>query len=182
MCPDVISSFLEAELLAGRVYGLLDPVFSFTVQVNMFGLVPKGHHPGKWRLILDLSSPKGASVNDGIEPSLCSLHYTSVDEASARVAAKGRGTVFAKFDVEGAFRTVPIHPDDRLLLGMQWEGHTYVDKVLSFGLRSSPKLYNAIADALLWILEIYDDVKAIHYLDDFLLFGAPHSDQCGQSL
>ncbi len=78
--PDVISSFLEAELLAGRVYGPLDPEFSFTVQVNRFGLVPKGYHPGKWRLIVDLS-PKGASFNDGIEPSLCSLHYTSVDEA-----------------------------------------------------------------------------------------------------
>ncbi len=31
-------------------------------------------------------------------------------------------------------------------------------------------------------LEICDDVEAMHYLHDFLQFGAPDSDQCGQSL
>ncbi len=34
--------------------------------MSMMSLVPKEHHPGKWRLIVDLSSPKGASVNDGV--------------------------------------------------------------------------------------------------------------------
>ena len=75
-----------------------------------------------------VSFPRGCSVNDGIEPNLCSLHYTSVeDEACKRVMAKGRGTCLAKFDVEGAFRTVPVHPDNRWLLGMQWRGSVYVD-------------------------------------------------------
>ena len=72
--------------------------------------------------------------------------------------AKGRGAMLAKFDLEGTFRTVPVHPDDRWLLGMQWEGHVYIDKVLPFGLRFAPKLYNAVADALLWILERSDGV------------------------
>ncbi len=98
--------------------------------------------------------------------------------------AKGRGTVLAKFDVEGAFKTVPVHLGDTWLLGMSWEGHVYVDKVLPFGLRSAPKLYNAVADALLWILDNSDEVEGIHYLDDFLLFGKPklhvvQSDQGG---
>ena len=99
--------------------------------------MPKGHQPGRWRLIVDLSSPKGASDNDGIEPEVCSVRYTSVDAACKRVVAKGRGAMLAKFDVEGAFRTVPVHPDDRWLLGMKWEGKVYVDKVLPFGLWSA---------------------------------------------
>ena len=41
----------------------------------------KPHQPGKWRLIVDLSHPKGFSINDGIEAELCSLKYTSVEEA-----------------------------------------------------------------------------------------------------
>ncbi len=94
----------------------------------------------------------------------------------------GQGENLAKFDVSGAFRTVPVHPDDSHLLGMQWRGHTYVDKVLPFGLRSAPKLYNAIADGLLWILVRVDHVTGIHYLDDFLIFGASDSPQCGESL
>ena len=43
------------------------------------GVIPKHHQPGKWRLILDLSNTQGHSVNDGIDPRLCSLQYISVD-------------------------------------------------------------------------------------------------------
>ena len=67
---------------------------------------------------MDLSFPKGASVNDGIEPEVCAIRYTSVDVACWRIVALGRGTIMAKFDVQGAFRTVPVHPHDRWLLGM----------------------------------------------------------------
>ncbi len=35
------------------------------------------------------------------------------------VVATDRGCLLAKFDVEGAFRMVPVHPDDRWLLGMK---------------------------------------------------------------
>ena len=96
--------------------------------------------------------------------------------------ARGQGAILAKFDVEGAFRTVPVHPDDRPLLGMGWEGQIYVDKVLPFGLMFAPKLYNAEADALLWILERSDGVNGLHYLDDFLFLGAPNSSQCERAL
>ncbi len=180
--PSIIAEFLASELRSGRVLGPIDPSSAVAIQVNRFGLVPKGHQPDKWRLIVDLSFPSGGSVNDGIDPALCSLHYTSVDEACRRVLALGRGAILAKFDVQGAFRTVPVHPEDRWLLGMRWQGNTYVDKVLPFGLRSAPKIYNAVADGLLWILRAQDDVNSIHYLDDFLLFGAPDTPQCEVSL
>jgi len=131
---------------------------------------------------VDLSLQKELSVNDGIEPNLCSLHCTSVDVAYERVVVEARGALLAKFDVEGAFQTIPVHPDDRWLLGMQWEGRVYVDKVLPFGLRSTPKWYKAVADAMLWILEQSDKVAAIHYVDDFLLFSAPDFRQCELAL
>ena len=51
------------------------------VHVSRFGVIPKPHQKGKWRLITDLSSPKGSSVNDGVCPTLCSVSYTSVDDA-----------------------------------------------------------------------------------------------------
>ena len=52
--------------------------------------------------------------------------------------ANGAGTKLDKFDVEGAYRTVPVHPDDRWLLGMRWKGKTYINTVVPFGLRSAP--------------------------------------------
>lgn len=44
------------------------------VQISCFGVIPKGHTPGKQQLILDLSYPEGASVNDGISQELCSIN------------------------------------------------------------------------------------------------------------
>jgi len=95
----------------------------------------------------------------------------------------GYGPWLGKFDVQGAFCTVLVHPVDCWLLDMQWQGWTYVGKVLPLGLRSALKIYNALADGLLWVLTSHDGVDGgIHYLDDFLLFGAPDSRQCEEAL
>ena len=69
---------------------------------------------------MDLSHPAGSSVNDGIEPELCSLKYTTVDEAVEMVVSEGHGSLMAKFDIESAYRIIPVHSEDRALLGMVW--------------------------------------------------------------
>ena len=178
--PEVVDDYLRKEREAGCVIGPVDAKSLPPVQVSRFGVIPKSQ-PGKWRLIVDLSHPAGSSVNDGIEPELCTLKYTSVDEAVRRLVAMGPGALLAKLDVERAYRIVPVHPTDRLLLGMQWRGELYIDTALPFGLRSAPKIFSALADALLWIFNSHG-IKAIHYLDDFLLFGEPHSSECSQAL
>ena len=61
---------------------------SALVHVSNFGVISKKHQPGKWRLIVDLS-PDGASVNDFIDPALCSLSYVSVKDAAAFVCKAG---------------------------------------------------------------------------------------------
>ena len=111
------------------------------------GLVPKGSS-GKFHLIVDLSSPHGSSVNNGIGPEACSLEYVSVDSVAAVVVGLGRGTLLAKVDIRSAYRLVPVHPDDRWLLGMLWEDGLFVDTVLPFGLRSAPKIFTTVADAI----------------------------------
>ena len=57
--PEVIDAYLAAEVRAGRVLGPMEPGNHPRVHVNQFGLVPKSHQPGKWRLIVDLSHPRG---------------------------------------------------------------------------------------------------------------------------
>ncbi len=100
---------------------------------------------------MDLSSPDGRSVNDGIEESLFSLSYVSVEDAAQRILALGPGCLLSKVDIKQAYRNVPVHPEDRLLLGMMWEDSLCVDSALPFGLRSAPKIFTAVADALEWI-------------------------------
>ena len=72
----------------GRTFGPLEAEILPTTHISRFGVIPKNHQPGKWRL----SGPRGASVNDGIEKELCLLKYVSVDEAMREVIVMGQGT------------------------------------------------------------------------------------------
>lgn len=117
---------------------LFPPTSLDSLQVSPLGVVPK-KGTNKWRLILDLSSPEGHSVNDGIPPDLCSLSYISVEDAARAVIKAGRGALLAKVDIKSAYRIVEVHPEDRLLLGMMFDDLLFVDSVLPFGLRSTPK-------------------------------------------
>ena len=58
------------------------------------------------------------SVNDGIGKELSSLTYVSVDEVVDCLLTLGRGAQMAKIDIRQAYRNVPIHPEDRPLLGV----------------------------------------------------------------
>ncbi len=144
----------------------------FVILLVTIGVIPKSHQPGKWRLIVDLSHPKNRSVNDGIEKELCSLSYASVEQAVKKCLHLGHGCQLTKIDVEAAYRIVPVHPDDRHLLGLYWDGQVFLDTTLPFGLRSAPKIFNALADGLHWVLE-QEGLDVLHYLDDFLFFEAP---------
>lgn len=69
--------------------GPLDLICHSTVHINRFGVIPMGHATGKWHLITDLSYQPWESVNDGIDPELCSLRYTSVDNVATAAAGLG---------------------------------------------------------------------------------------------
>ena len=60
-----------------------------------------------------------------------------------------------------------------------------MDTCLPFGLRSAPKIFNAAADALEWIIANEGEFFVefiIHYLDDFLFGGRPNADTCRRTL
>ncbi len=153
------------------------PDYLPNVHVSRFGVIPK-KSPGKWRLIVDLSAPDNYSVNDGVYERFCSMQYVSVENAIQLVVKQGPGALMAKIDIKSAYRNVPIHSDDRWLLGMMWKGSVFVDAMLTFGLQSAPKIFTAIADGAEWVARTRGVNNILHYLDDFFLTGAPSSDEC----
>jgi len=173
----VVSDHIAAELQAGRLVGPLAPILCPLVKTSPLGLVPKSHQVDKWRVIVDLSFPRGASVNAGIDEDLASITYAKVDDAVQQILKLGKGAQLAKLDLKNAYRFVPIHPQDQHLLGISWEGKTYVDRALPFGLRSAPKIFSAVADMLAWALHWAGVPHLIHYLDDFLLLAAPSTEE-----
>ena len=87
-------------------------------------------------------------MNDGINPDLCSLTYSIVEQVAAVVAVYTQGSLLAKIDVELAYRLITVHTQDGTLQAVEWDGMVYVNPMLLFGLRSAPKIFNAVADAL----------------------------------
>ena len=176
-----VTNKIASEVSAGRLVGPLPGEVAAQVHTSPIGLVPKGHSGSEWRMIVDLSSPFSASVNSGISEELCSLKYASLEDAVSLVKQLGRGTQLVKMDLRDAYRMIPVHPDDQHLLAVQWQGMTFVDKALPFGLRSAPKVFSAVADAMAWVLFNRGVRFLLHYLDDFLLVGAPGSSEASRA-
>jgi len=105
-----------------------------------------------------------------------------VDRVARAAQSLGKGALLAKIDIKSAYRLIPIHPDDRCLLGFEWQGAHFIDGMLLFGLRSAPIIFTAVADAVEWIIRQWGINDIDHYIDDFVIIGPPKSDVCGQAL
>ena len=179
--PQVVDQYIANEISQGKLRQL-GATEAAKIHTSPIGIIPKSSQPGKFRLIVDLSSPQMASVNDGIAPSMCSLEYASLDQAVQMVASLGEGALMAKLDLHSAYRMVPVHPLDHWLLGLEWRGVTYCDLALPFGLRSAPIIFTAVADGLAWALSCRGIGNFLHYLDDFLFCGPPATQVCAKAL
>ena len=103
-----------------------------------------------------------------------SLQYITIDNAIAAIQKFGPGYYMGKTDIESAFWLIPVHPNDWELLGMFWNGQYYFDKVLPFGLRSAPYIFNQLSDAIEWILLNKCSISFVcHILDDFFIVEPP---------
>ena len=165
---DVVSDYIKTELERGSIAGpFKNPPFE-NLHISRFGVIPKSE-TGKWRMILDLSFPEGKCVNVGIPDEDASVSYEGLDYVIDKIIEAGRGCFLSKFDVEAAYRNVPIHPKDRYLLGMRWEDLYFVDLTLPFGCRSAPSIFTAVADVLTGICSNHLAHSVLsHYLDDFI--------------
>ena len=121
-------------------------------------------------------------MNDGISAQWCLLVYTLVDEVATVALTLGRGSLLAKVDIKSAYCLILVHPTNRPLLGIRWQGQIFVDTKLPFGLRSAPKVFNAVADALEWCNRLAGVTTANHHLDDFITMGPPNSNVCAKNL
>ena len=124
--PAVVNQYIQHELACNR---LLAP------SIHPW---PKRHQPGKWHFITDLSHPPSLSINNEIEPRLCSVHYSSVDKAVGLIREKAHAVFLVKVG-----RGRPCSPSGscdsmytphRHLLGISWNQATYMDTALPFSL------------------------------------------------
>ena len=132
--------------------------------------------------MVDLSFPKGQSVNDGISKELylgkpIDIRYPTLDDLTDQVVAMGRSCLLCKRDLKRAYRQLPVDPGDVNYLGYHWKGQIYVDTVLPMGLRSAAMACQRVTNAIAYIMATKDFVT-INYLDDFGM--AEKSDRCNE--
>ena len=175
---------LNAELQQGRILGpYISPPCELVI--SPLYVIPKSR-PGKFRLIHDLSRPKGLSVNDHIDSSCKNVSYCSVLDVAAHLLTShkhfGNRSFLAKVDLKDAYRCVPIRKEDWKYLGMSFEDKYLIDTCLPMGLASSCKIFQSISDALAWMFKVENNSCDIfNYLDDFLIV-AQNYHQCQEAL
>ena len=171
----------EVEL--GRFAGLFkEPPFEHFVQ-SPIGLVPKDKGK-KTRLIFHLLYPRtGESVNSGIPKSSCTVKYPDFEKAVQLCIQEGVGCSIAKSDMSSAFRHVPLKKDQWYLLVMKAVHPIsnmifyFVDKCLPFGSSISCAIFQAVSDAIAYIVRCRVKKSNVNYLDDYL-FAAALRESC----
>ena len=178
---DAVMASINKDVARGYKAGPFPtPPFTTSVSSPMGAFQRK--RSAKIRVIHDLSWPPHHSVNDYIDGEAFTVAYTTVDDFVSRLRVLGVGSLMAKLDLEDAYRHVLVHPEDWDLLGFSITNNGitqyYVECTLPFGLRSAPKLFNDVADALAFIMRKKGASYVEHYLDDFFTCGTPDSGEC----
>ena len=126
------------------------------------------------RVIIDLSYPKGQSINAGIckdtylgTPFILTL--PTIDTVTATVKKWGRGCHIYKLDISRAFRHVKLDPGDYNLQGLRHYNH-YVDTCLPFGYGSA--IFQKLSDAIRHIMT-QRNYDVINYIDYVIGVGLP---------
>ncbi|KAG1936323.1 proline and serine-rich protein 1-like [Pimephales promelas] len=174
--PDIVDNLIKKEVESGFMIGPFDnPPFE-VFRISPIGVATR-KFSGKKRLIIDLSAPHDSpfpSINSLIPLDEFSLKYHDVDQAIDMIKTAGRGAWLAKIDITSAFKVMPIHPDSWHLFGVRWQGKFYFSVRLTFGCKSSPKIFDMLSEAVCWILSNnYAIPHLIHLLDDFLIISPP---------
>ncbi|CAG2194905.1 RP-S9e [Mytilus edulis] len=166
-----IDKYIKKEVGYGAVLGpFASNPFNDLLVISPLNSVPKANSEER-RVIMDLSFPKGKSVNDGIDKNVylgkhIELHYPNVDNFIEIIKEKGKFCKIFKRDLRRAYRQIPVDPKDYNLIGFTWKGHFFVDRVLPMGLKSSAFICQSVTNAVRFIAKKHD-ISLINYLDDF---------------
>ena len=105
----MVQEFIHKQVSQGYMIGPLPSAECNQVTRSSKAVIPK-KMPGKWRVIVDLSSPTNCSVNDSLRCHSTLVAYASVEDATVFMHELEPGTLLAKIDIRDAYRIIPMHP------------------------------------------------------------------------
>ncbi|EUC58599.1 reverse transcriptase domain protein, putative, partial [Rhizoctonia solani AG-3 Rhs1AP] len=176
--PSVVQDAIKKEVALGRYSG----PFTFEeleTRIGFFRTAPLGvvakSSPGEFRIIQDFSHSKGGhpALNDEIDSDLFQCEwgfFRDVVEIILRAPADAEA---ATFDVDAAYRRMPVHPDDQQHIIVMWMDQFWVDHCVPFGAGSSNGIFGRCGDAMARICTARGLGPVLKWVDDFLFFRYP---------
>ncbi len=176
-----VTHFIQEQIELGRVAGPWDnPPLDFFV-ASPLGAVPK-RNSDKIRVIHDLSWPPGMSCNEGIDPYDYSLYYLKFEDIIRKIQSFEKPCCLAKQDLKATFTQIITQLKCLNQVGFKWHDNYYIYMCLSFGLTSTPKLFNNYAEAQLYMaIKNCTNHLTDNFLDDYITFEATKAD-CDKSI
>ena len=173
--PSHVDVYLTDEMNHGAILGPFKEPPDEKLHTSPFMTRDKSSSD-KRRVIIDLSWPKGQSVNSAVNSDRYLdvdfvLTYPSIDNITEEVLKLGKGCKIFKIDISRAFRHVPIDPGDLDLLGLHWNEY-FIDRSLPFGFKHGSAIFQRISDAVRFIMTS-EGHKIWNYIDDFLCVSLP---------
>lgn len=178
--PDIIRAHIKDEITKGRYVGPFsrDTLYSLIghFRTSPLGVVPKPNS-NEHRIIQDFSfphnDPTNVSVNSEINIDDFPCDWGLFDQVVGIVISAPPGTQAATFDVDSAYRNIPVHPLDRAHTVVMWEDAFYVDLNVPFGATSSSGVFGRVADAAVHIFASIGIKPVKKWVDDFVFFRSP---------
>ena len=141
---DAVASWVQKKVVFGPVSKAEVPV-----EAKINGIMVRVKPDSSVRIILNLSAPKGASVNEGIDSEDFPAKMSST-EAWVKVLNKaGRGCWISKTDFKDAYKHVTVREEDTDLQWFEWAGGYFKELCLIFGSASSAGIFDDLAKLVL---------------------------------
>jgi hypothetical protein len=107
----------------------------------------------KVRPIMNLSSPKGNSLNDAIDmDTVQKIGMSSPKIFAEELVKAGKGALFSKSDIVDAYKLIPNAVQQWRLFGFQWLGKYFFDKAKVFGSKEAPAGFDSLPETIVNIV------------------------------
>ena len=165
-----VAHYLQEETSFTAILGPFDSPPIKNMHISPFMTRPKPSSDHR-RVIIDLSYPKGQSVNQGVSSeqylnTAFILSLPTIDNITQKIRKYGKGSLIYKIDISRAFRHVKIDPDSYFLLGLKLDKY-FLDTCLPFGYRHGSAIFQRITDSIRYIMA-EAGYSLTNYIDDLV--------------
>ena len=167
--PSDVDTYFHKELAHKAIVG---PYDNFPFPVHYSPMLSRPKPDDTRRVIVNLSYPYGASLNDCIcDTTYDNVHfklrYPAVQDIVNEIEALHSDVLLSKIDISRAFRNLRIDPKDFDLLGLKWRDASYLDISVPMGLKTGSALCQRVTDVLRHVMRS-KNVTLFNYIDDVI--------------